>query len=414
VLGILMAVFLGARTIASYVIDYQWWKEMGQVPTWFSMLLYGMAPALIASLLAFVVLWWVHARGAEVGRHGVAPSSFIRQDLHGCDSRAGGHAGRVHHRFLDRHPFLRRPQPSRRGHAWRDPVFAHPLSFYLFELPFYSDLLRFVLGLLLLSGIIYFLTSRLWQLRERFPNGQRWRLRFFRNCGSAMRSRSVFLRSLGAIFLLALAVRFFLDRYSMLHNDHGFLVGVDYVNQNVSLPLQWLAAAAAAAAAVFLAIGQRKLALAMVAVLVVRAGVPPLVNRGLCETNEISLQRPFVERHIAATRSAYGLTKRIHEVDFAAKLESEIDPARHKPLLDNVRLWDWRAFHDTVTQIQAIRPYYVFADSDVDRYMIDGQLRQVLLTPRELDIRQVGGAQAGWVNSKFRVHARLRRGHGRG
>ena len=60
-----------------------------------------------------------------------------------------------------------------------------------------------------------------------------------------------------------------------------------------------------------------------------------------------------------------------------------------------MRLWDWRAFHDTVTQIQALRPYYVFADTDVDRYTIDGQLRQVLLTPRELDIRQVpDGAHA--------------------
>jgi len=36
-----------------------------------------------------------------------------------------------------------------------------------------------------------------------------------------------------------------------------------------------------------------------------------------------------------------------------------VDPARHKLLLDNVRLWDWHAFHDTVTQIQALRPYYV-------------------------------------------------------
>jgi len=59
---------------------------------------------------------------------------------------------------------------------------------------------------------------------------------------------------------------------------------------------------------------------------------------------------------------------------------------------------DWRAFHDTTTQIQALRPYYVFSDTDVDRYLIDGQLRQVLLTPRELDIRQLAEAQARWIN----------------
>lgn len=401
VLGILMAVFLGARTIASYVIDYQWWKEMGQVPTWFSMLLYGMAPALTASLLAFVVLWWVHARALKSAGTGLRRVPLYAKISTVAVLVLGGMLATS---TIDSWTAIRffggRNLPAE-ATAWRDPVFAHPLSFYLFELPFYSDLLRFVLGLLLLSGIIYFLASRLWQLRDRFPEWAKDGVFDFQELRLGDAFSSVFLRSLGAIFLLSLAARFFLDRYTMLQNDHGFLVGVDYVNQNVSLPLQWLAVAAAAAAAVFLAIGQRKLALAMVAVLVVRAAVPPLVNAVYVKPNEISLQRPFVERHIAATRSAYGLTKRIHEVDFAAKLESKIDPARHKALLDNVRLWDWRAFHDTVTQIQAIRPYYVFADSDVDRYTIDGQLRQVLLTPRELDIRQVGGAQAGWVNSKF-------------
>ena len=69
--------------------------------------------------------------------------------------------------------------------------------------------------------------------------------------------------------------------------------------------------------------------------------------------------------------------------------------------LDNVRLWDTRAFHDTVTQIQALRPYYVFADTDVDRYTIDGQYRQMLLTPRELDLRQLPAARANWINPAF-------------
>jgi len=71
-------------------------------------------------------------------------------------------------------------------------------------------------------------------------------------------------------------------------------------------------------------------------------------------------------------------------------------------LLDNVRLWDWKAFHDTITQIQALRPYYVFADTDVDRYrMADGQLRQLLLSPRELDVRQLPDARSRWINPHF-------------
>jgi uncharacterized membrane protein (UPF0182 family) len=175
---------------------------------------------------------------------------------------------------------------------------------------------------------------------------------------------------------------------------------VDYVAERIALPLQWLLIAACLLGVVFAAAGRWKIVALLAASFVIRVAVPPLVSAVYVKPNEISIQRPYIQTHIHATRSAYGLEKRTRETEFEARLSAKIDVASHKPLFDNVRLWDWRAFHDTVTQIQALRPYYVFADTDVDRYVIDGQLRQVLLTPRELDIRQLVGAQ-GWINSHF-------------
>ena len=78
-----------------------------------------------------------------------------------------------------------------------------------------------------------------------------------------------------------------------------------------------------------------------------------------------------------ATRSAYGLNRRARESEFPARKEAPIDFKRNASMLDNVRLWDWRAFHETITQIQALRPYYVFHDTDLDRYTIDGKYREV-------------------------------------
>jgi uncharacterized membrane protein (UPF0182 family) len=139
----------------------------------------------------------------------------------------------------------------------------------------------------------------------------------------------------------------------------------------------------------------------MALALVVAFIVPPAVSALYVRPNEISLQRPYIQTHIHATRSAYGLEQRVREVEFKAQPEAPIDVVHHKPTLDNVRLWDWHAFHDTVTQIQALRPYYVFHDSDVDRYTIDGQYRQVLLAPRELDLSQLPAARANWINPAF-------------
>src|SRR4029077_3112481 len=109
---------------------------------------------------------------------------------------------------------------------------------------------------------------------------------------------------------------------------------------------------------------------------------------------------PFLEHHIEATRSAFGLTDHLKEVDYAAHKDGNIDFTRNQPMLDNVRLWDWRAFHDTLSQSQPLRPYQ-YADTDVDRYKIDGKMRQTLLAPREMDLNQLGAAQESWINTSL-------------
>ena len=226
---------------------------------------------------------------------------------------------------------------------------------------------------------------------------------------------SRFLRGAAVVLLLAMALRFFLGRYEMVYNEHGtFLVGIDYVDLNFGLPLQWLLIVACLAAAVLVSMGRWILAgLAWRWRWWSPSSCRRAVSALYVRPNEISLQRPYIQTHIHATRSAYGLEQRVREVEFKAQPEAPIDVAHHKPTLDNVRLWDWRAFHDTVTQIQALRPYYVFHDSDVDRYTIDGQYRQVLLAPRELDLSQLPGGARQLDQPRLHLHPRLRPGAGR-
>jgi hypothetical protein len=129
--------------------------------------------------------------------------------------------------------------------------------------------------------------------------------------------------------------------------------------------------------------------------------VPRAVGAFYVTPNEISLQRPFIDTHIHATRAAYGLERNTKEIEYPVEPEAYIDVAHNRPLLDNVRLWDTQAFKDTITQRQALRTYYTFHDADVDRYTIGGQYRQVLISPRELDIRQLPEASANWNNPAF-------------
>jgi uncharacterized membrane protein (UPF0182 family) len=206
-----------------------------------------------------------------------------------------------------------------------------------------------------------------------------------------------------AFFLVALASRFYLNRFEMVWNQHRFMVGIDYTDDHFALPLYWLVIAALIAGA-GLVMARRWIATAIVvgSSLAVLWIVPAIAGSFYVKPNEISLERPYIQMHIEATRAAYGLSSRVREIEVRTDSKATIDTSKHKDLLDNVRLWDWKPFHDTVTQMQALRPYYAFHEPpDVDRYTIDGQKRQVLLSSRELDINQLPGTQSSWINPHF-------------
>ena len=118
--------------------------------------------------------------------------------------------------------------------------------------------------------------------------------------------------------------------------------------------------------------GRRKLALACAADPDLRLGSAAAGLHLYVKPNELSLEKPFIERHIEATRAAYRPGSSRARGRFSPRRSTgRIDFVANRPLLDNVRLWDWRAFHDTLSQSQPLRPY-TFADTDVDRYQIDG------------------------------------------
>ena len=394
-IAIVVVLLFFSRSICSLILDYAWWGELGQVPTWFRMSAYQFGPGLAAWIILFVVLWIAHARGmkyagtrlaeyriySRLATLGLAILSLI-----------------IALTLVDGWTVARFFGGASAASGYSDPVFGRSLSFYFFELPFYSMLINFVTGCALTGGIVHYLTARGWQLKKDFPTfgrGTEIDLRDLRALGTL---ESTMFKSLVVVFLIAVAAEFWIGRFDYLFSDHGNLMsGVDYVQQNIELPMQAVKAFAALLAAVLIIAGRRRLAIACAVVLVIDWALPPMVSSLYVKPNELALERPFLERHIEATRAAYGLDRHARETEFSAQKEGHIDFAKNRPMLDNVRLWDMRAFHDTLSQTQPLRPY-AYAATDVDRYTIDGNLRQVLLAPRELDLNRLDDAKQ-WVNS---------------
>ena len=402
---VLFLLLFGSRFIASTILDFEWWKEIHQLDTWISLLLYGTAPIAVVALLlfgAFLLAWKLgerHAAGGSGRFARIPPNSALVNRLIPLGLLLL--AIIVANLAIDSWTVVRYFGGARIPGAatgYLDPIFGKPLRFYFFDLPFYNLLLRVVLAGSLISLLIFWVTGHFRNLIERWPQmseGGSIHLDSM-SFGGAFDSR--FIRIAMAILLLGLAAEIFFDRYDLLFKDHGTsLVGIDYVADHITIPLQWLMIAGAVVAAVLVIVRRGRLALVLLLLIPIRFVLPSLVSGIYVRPNELALERPYIGHHIEATRSAYGLNTNVKEEQLAAKAEIKIDYETHKPLLDNVRLWDWRAFHDTVSQIQPLRPY-TYVDTDIDRYQIDGSLRQVLISSRELDISQLGEGRQTWIN----------------
>ncbi len=105
---------------------------------------------------------------------------------------------------------------------------------------------------------------------------------------------------------------------------------------------------------------------------------------------------PYITHNIAATRQAFNLAEvRTRNVSGDAELTRE-DIERNADTIKNVRLWDHQPLLDTFGQIQELRTYYDFVSVDNDRYTINGELRQVMLSARELNSESLPNRT--WIN----------------
>jgi len=137
---------------------------------------------------------------------------------------------------------------------------------------------------------------------------------------------------------------------------------------------------------------------ALLVVWVVGLGMyPAFLQRLRVAPNELEAERPYIEANIRMTRAAYGLD-RIQEKEFPA--DENLDAralARNEITLKNIRLWDYRPLLRTFAQLQEIRTYYKFQDVDNDRYIVNGEYRQLMLSPRELSYQHLQGGR-NWIN----------------
>lgn len=303
------------------------------------------------------------------------------------------------------------------GFGFVDPVFRNDIGFYTFVLPFYNFVLM-LLFFMLISSIImvavsYAFSSKPKKMpREEVPGQnmpfgfdpgfQRIRMEF-------PRKGKEHIAYLSGILLIIVAAFFYLKRYSVLFSSRGAVYGAGYTDIHVAIPLYFILAIISLVTAIiafsYSYMQNVKLVIGGIVVLfVVLFGgnfIAGMVQLLYVQPNEFNLEEPYLKQNIKHTLFAYDLSD-VNTRDFPITYNLTLDDIRNNPAtIDNVRLWDWRPLLTTSRQIQLFRTYYDFADVDVDRYTLDEKLRQLMLSPRELDQKQLDRKAQTWVNQKF-------------
>jgi uncharacterized protein len=275
-----------------------------------------------------------------------------------------------------------------------DPVFGRDIGFYFFTVPVMEEFVRFGMLLIFLAGAG---ALALYHFKGILSTGG---IRSFGKRGRV----AVHISFLAALFFLLLAADAYLDRFQILFANHGPMFGATYADLHARLPmLSALVAVALLGAALWiynaLTPGNRGAIAAVllyVLVLVVGNLYPSLLQKFVVSPDELSKESPQIQHNIGATLAAYGLNN-VEERNLSGdKALSPQDIQENAATIRSIRLWDHEPLLDAFSQIQEIRTYYDFASVDNDRYVVNSEPRQMMLSARELNSTAL--PERNWIN----------------
>jgi uncharacterized protein len=280
-----------------------------------------------------------------------------------------------------------------------DPLFHRDAGFFVFSLPLYREVNRWLLETIAMAGAV---SLAAYVAAGAFRKGRRRR---------ALRAARPHALVLAAALLAVVAWRFQLDQYSLALPHDPVAPGATHTDVTVRLPaLRVLKLVALAGAALCLyAFVRRRIpmaatgALALVALITlgVQSDLPSLVERFTVQPQALSRERQHVADGIAFTRRAYGLDRVDVRTLPAGTQLSRKEIARARMTVDNVPLWDQDVLRPTLTELQSIGRYYDFPSVTVDRYTIDGERKVMTVGARQLSLRRLGAEDRSWATDRF-------------
>jgi len=413
---ILVVLFFGLPFLgwlATLLTDYLWFVDLGQqqvfITTWVSRLATGALFGVIAFALLYVNARIARSMAPRTILTSVAES--VPDQFEEIVSQLRGSVGPIVDRVvlwgsvglafflgaaMSANWDIMRLALAAVPYGLNDPQFGRDISFFVFTLPALRAIADWATIVLVLTAVF---TAAVHLVDGAI---QPWaRLKGFAPHVKAH------LSVLLGLIVASKAFDYYLSVFELSFSPRGQVTGASYTDVNAQLPALRLLIAIALISAVTLIVNIRFkgwrlpiIALGVWVAASVLAGTvyPNLIQQFRVAPTEASAEEPYIARNIEATRRAYSLDDVQSRPFPAAETLTAEDVIANRTTLENVRLWDPSVAVQTYRQLQIIRTYYDFKDVDIDRYEVDGRMRQVLVSGRELDTSQLAEQAQTWLN----------------
>ena len=285
----------------------------------------------------------------------------------------------------------------------KDPQFNRDLGFYAFSLPVWSMLVS-ALSMLLAVCFLIALGG------PYILGGIRLGNRAAGVRGSLSKTARAQLAVTAGLWMLLQVASYWLGRYQLLYTEHSLFTGGSYTDINAYLPAKiiLMIIGVFVAVAIFSAVVIKDLRIPGLAVvlmvlssLVIGQGWPLIMERFSVNPNRQAKEAESISRNIESTRFAYGLTddRVTYEENWGAENVADDKVASDDSTISNLSLLDTDILAPTFNQMQQLKNFYGFPETlAMDRYEIDGELRDFVVAARELDPNELQENQQNWIN----------------
>jgi len=403
--AVVLVLFISLRNLATLWTDQLWFSSLGFGNVFSTMLVTKVGLAVLFGAIFFALLW---GNLLLTNRFGAKELGYSPEDevVRRFQNAVRPRAGRVYALVALVMSFVAGLNAVGQWqtfllfiHAQKfhqtDALFHKDLGFYVFTLPF----VRFVITWFIVALVVTLIASLVFH----YLNGG------IRPAGNPRVSPQVkaHLSVIGAAIALFKAAGYVVARWELVNSTNGFVQGAGYTDVHARMPAFSILFFLSLAAAAILLFNVRAKGWSLPAVavglwvfvaLIIGVAYPALLQTLKVSPNQNSLERPYIQRNINATRKAFGINN-VSYNSFAGA--TTLTPAQVKtdaPTLNNIRLWDPTSGISlvTVNKRQSIRSYYQFTSLGVDRYVVNGQLTPVLIGARQLNSSAL--PSQSWVN----------------